>query len=61
MATINLRDFYLWYTQNEYIEVPYEIAEELRANAHIISAYPFFRISSILANIPRRRYNISVM
>ena len=39
MATINLRDFYPWYTQDEYIEVPDEIAEELRADKRYEAAY----------------------
>ena len=29
MTTINLKDFYSWYTHDEYIEVPDEVAEEL--------------------------------
>ena len=32
MATINLKDFYAWYTHDEYIELPDEIAEELFAD-----------------------------
>ena len=32
MTTINLRDFYPWYTHDEYIEVSEEVAEELRAD-----------------------------
>lgn len=32
MTTINLRDYYPWYTQNEYIEVSDEVAAELRAD-----------------------------
>ena len=27
MTTINLKDFYSWYTHDEYIEVPDEVAE----------------------------------
>ena len=30
MTTINLKDFYAWYTHDEYIEVPDEVAEELK-------------------------------
>lgn len=30
MTTINLKDFYPWYTQNEYTEVSDEVAEELK-------------------------------
>lgn len=32
MTTINLRDFFPWYTHDEYIEVSEEVAEELRAD-----------------------------
>ena len=32
MATINLRDFYPWYTYNEFVEVPDIIAQELFAD-----------------------------
>jgi RNA polymerase sigma-70 factor (ECF subfamily) len=32
MATINLRDFYPWYTQDEFVEVPDAIAGELFAD-----------------------------
>ena len=32
MATINLRDFYPWYTHDEFTDVPDEIAEELFAD-----------------------------
>ena len=32
MTTINLKDFYAWYTQDEYIEVSDEVAAELRAD-----------------------------
>ena len=32
MATINLRDFYLWYTHDEYVDVPDAIAAELFAD-----------------------------
>lgn len=39
MATINLRDFYPWYTRDEYLEVPDEIAEELRADKRYEAAY----------------------
>ena len=33
MTTINLKDFYSWYTHDEYIEVSDEVAAELRAIA----------------------------
>ena len=39
MTIINLKDFYPWYTQNEYMEVSDEIAEELRANKRYEAAY----------------------
>ncbi len=32
MTTINLREFYPWYIQDEIIEVPDEVAEALRAD-----------------------------
>ncbi len=32
MININLRDFYPWYTQDEFIEVPEEVANELYAD-----------------------------
>ena len=32
MATINLKEFYPWYTHDEYIEVSDEVAAELRAD-----------------------------
>ena len=32
MKTINLRDFYYWYTQDEFIEVSDEVAEEMMAD-----------------------------
>ena len=32
MTTINLEDFYPWYTQDEYMEVSNEVAEERRTN-----------------------------
>ena len=32
MTTINLKDFYTWYTHDEYIEVSDEVAVELRAD-----------------------------
>ena len=31
MTTINLKDFYAWYTHDEYIEVSDEVAAELKA------------------------------
>ena len=31
MTTINLKDYYPWYTENEYINVPDEVAAELNA------------------------------
>lgn len=32
MTTINLKDFYAWYTDDEYIEVSDEVAAELKAD-----------------------------
>ena len=32
MAAINLKDFYPWYTHDEFVDVPEEIAEELFAH-----------------------------
>ena len=32
MTTINLKDFYPWYTHDEYIEVSEEVANELRTS-----------------------------
>ena len=31
MTTINLKDFYAWYTHDEYVEISDEVAEELKA------------------------------
>ena len=39
MTTINLKDFYPWYTHDEYIEVSEEVADELRANKLYEAAY----------------------
>ena len=39
MTTINLKDFYAWYTHDEYIEVPDEVAEELKADKRYEAAY----------------------
>ena len=39
MTTINLKDFYYWYTHDEYIEVPDEVAEELKADKRYEAAY----------------------
>jgi len=39
MVTINLRDFYSWYTHDEYIEVSAEIAAELLADKRYEAAY----------------------
>ena len=32
MTTINLKDFYYWYIQDQFIEVSEEVAEALRAS-----------------------------
>ena len=39
MTTINLKDFYYWYTQDQFIEVSEEVAEELRASRRREAAY----------------------
>jgi len=39
MTTINLRDFYPWYTQDEFIDVSDEIAEELLADKRYQKAH----------------------
>ena len=39
MTTINLKDFYPWYTHDEYIEVSEEVAEEFRASRLYEAAY----------------------
>ena len=39
MTIINLRDFYYWYTQDEYIEVSDDVAEALRASVRSEAAY----------------------
>ena len=39
MTTINLKDFYPWYTHAEYIEVSDEVAEVLRASRRHEAAY----------------------
>ena len=39
MTTINLKDFYPWYTHDEYIEVSEEVADELRASRLHEAAY----------------------
>lgn len=39
MTTINLKDFYAWYTHDEYIEVSNEVAAELQADKLYEAAY----------------------
>ena len=39
MTTINLKDFYPWYTHDEYKEVSVEVADELRASRLYEAAY----------------------
>lgn len=39
MAIINLKDFYYWYTQDQFIEVSDEVAEVFLANARYEMAY----------------------
>ena len=38
MTTINLKDFYYWYTQDQFIEVTEEVAEALRASVRYDAA-----------------------
>ena len=39
MTTINLKDFYPWYTHDEYIEVSDEVAAALKADKRYEAAY----------------------
>jgi RNA polymerase sigma factor (sigma-70 family) len=39
MTTINLKEFYPWYTHDEYIEVSDEAAEELKTDKRYEAAY----------------------
>ena len=39
MTTINLKDFYYWYTQDQFIEVTEDVAEALRASVRYEAAY----------------------
>ena len=39
MTTINLKDFYYWYIQDQFIEVSEEVTEELRASRRREAAY----------------------
>lgn len=39
MTTINQKDFYYWYTQDQFIEVTEEVAEALRASVRYEAAY----------------------
>ena len=39
MTSINLRDFYYWYTQDEYMEVSDDVAEALRTSVRYEAAY----------------------
>ena len=39
MTTINLRDFYPWYTHDEFVEVPKVVAEELFADRRYQKAH----------------------
>ena len=47
MTTINLKDFYAWYTHDEYIEVPDEVAEEL-----VLRSERFFYLWNALNTLP---------
>ena len=46
MTTINLKDFYYWYIQDQFIEVADEVAEALTASRRQEAAY-----------VERARYN----
>ena len=39
MTTINLRNYYPWYKHDEYIDVPDEVAAELRADKLYEASY----------------------
>lgn len=39
MTTINLKDFYPWYTHDESLEASEEVADELRVNKLYEAAY----------------------
>ena len=39
MTTINLKDYYPWYDHAEYVEVPDDVAEELKAGKRYEQAY----------------------
>ena len=39
MTTINLKDYFAWYTHDEYIEVPDDVAKELEADTLYEAAY----------------------
>ena len=39
MTTINLKEYYSWYTHDEYIEVSEEVAAELQADKRYESSY----------------------
>ena len=39
MTTINLKNYYPWYKHDEYIDVPDEVAEELRADKLYEASY----------------------
>lgn len=39
MTTINLKDYFAWYSHNEYIEVPDDVAQELEEDTLYEAAY----------------------
>ena len=51
MTIINLRDFYYWYTQDEYMEVSDEVAEALRSQRHRTDEKIFEKKSAIAVSI----------
>ena len=40
MTTINLKEFFYWYTTDKFIEVSDEVAEELRADKRYEATHP---------------------
>ena len=39
MTTINLKEFFYWYTTDKFVEVSEEVAEELRADKRYEAAH----------------------
>ena len=55
MTTINLKDFYYWYTQDQLIEVSDEVAEVFKADARYEMAYQRRLCSNNQGNEHRQR------